>query len=245
MSPDSQTTGFLSPDLSGGPVYPALVEACRPSWRAYVAHAFTDGLADGTLPREAFLRYLRQDYIFLIHFSRAWALAVVKSDRIEEMRLAAGTVNTLIGEEIELHIQTCAAEGIDHATLAATEEAGPTMAYTRYVIDAGVAGDLLDLLVALAPCVLGYAEIGRALHARAAGADGRLPPDHPYAGWIGTYAGGDYQGAASAAGHLLESVAQRLLGAEPATSPRWPDLVRRFDAACRLEADFWQHGLTG
>ncbi|MEM9781096.1 MAG: TenA family protein [Pseudomonadota bacterium] len=236
---------LLTPALTDGPVYPALVAACGPSWDAYVTHPFTAGLADGSLPREAFLRYLRQDYVFLIHFSRAWALAVVKSDRIEEMRLAAATVNALIGEEVRLHIETCAAEGIDQASLAATEEAGPTMAYTRYVIDAGIAGDLLDLLVALAPCVLGYAEIGRALHARVAEADGALPGDHPYASWIGTYAGADYQGAAEAAGRLTEGVAARLLGPDPVTSPRWPDLVRRFDAACRLEADFWQHGLTG
>ncbi|MEL6267127.1 MAG: TenA family protein [Pseudomonadota bacterium] len=226
-------------------LHDALRSAALPAWEAYTRHAFVRGLATGALPRESFLRYLRQDYVFLIHFSRAWALAAVKTDRIEEMRLAAATVNALIGEEIELHIQTCAGEGIDHATLAATVEAGPTLAYTRFVIDAGLAGDLLDLLVALAPCVQGYAEIGTALAAEVAAADGRAPADHPYRGWIETYAGADYQGAAAAAGRLTETVAARTIGPVPAASPRWPDLHRRFEAACRLEADFWQHGLTG
>ena len=40
---------------------------------------FVEQLGDGSLPRKSFLHYLVQDYVFLVHFSRAWALAVVKS----------------------------------------------------------------------------------------------------------------------------------------------------------------------
>jgi thiaminase/transcriptional activator TenA len=222
-------------------LYPTLREACREDWEAYVRHPFVEGMREGTLPREAFLRYLRQDYVFLIHFSRAWALAVVKSDRIEEMRVAAGTVNALIGEEMALHVATCAREGIDEATLGATEEAPATLAYTRFVTDAGLRGDLLDLLVALAPCVLGYAEIG----ARLARETGGPPQGHPYREWIATYAGEDYQGAAAGAGRLMETVAARTIGPDLAASPRRGDLVRQFRTATRLEADFWSQGLGG
>ncbi|MFV0300090.1 MAG: thiaminase II, partial [Paracoccus sp. (in: a-proteobacteria)] len=46
---------------------------CAETWAAYTRHAFVEGLRDGTLPRAAFLNYLRQDYLFLIHFARAWS----------------------------------------------------------------------------------------------------------------------------------------------------------------------------
>ncbi|MEO0821934.1 MAG: TenA family protein [Pseudomonadota bacterium] len=220
---------------------PALVAARRPAWDAYVDHAFVRGMADASLPRQAFLRYLRQDYVFLVHFARAWAFAVVKSDRIGEMRIAAATVHALIDEEMRLHIATCAEEGIDEAALAATEEAPSTLAYTRFVTDAGLRGDLLDLLVALAPCVLGYGEIGRRLAAETGGP----PADHPYAAWIGTYAGAEYQGACAGVSDLIATVTARTLGPDPEASPRWPDLARLFDTACRLEADFWSYGLDG
>ena len=76
-----------------GETFPAWRAAAGDHWHAYTRHAFVEGLRDGSLPRAAFLDYLVQDYIFLIHFSRAWALAVTKADTVDEMRLAAGTVN--------------------------------------------------------------------------------------------------------------------------------------------------------
>jgi len=99
-------------------LFAALREACAEDWNAYVDHEFVRRLGDASLPRTAYVHYLRQDYLFLVHFARAWALAVVKSDRIDEMRACAATVHALIDEEMRLHIETCAAEGISEAALA-------------------------------------------------------------------------------------------------------------------------------
>ena len=212
---------------------------CRdsaPYWPDYIGHRFVQGLGDGTLPEEAFLHYLKQDYIFLIHFSRAWALAVTKADTVEEMRLAAGTVNGLINEEIALHIDICAKAGIDEATLFATEERQENLAYTRYVLDAGHSGDLLDLLAALAPCVMGYGEIGLAL-AKSGTSD-------RYGEWINTYASESYQSVCKDAGALIDGAVARRLGDDPGNSPRWSALQARFDTATRLEVGFWDMGLT-
>ncbi len=164
--------------MSYGATFPLWRAAAGDAWRDYTRHAFVEGLRDGTLPREDFLRYLVQDYLFLIHFSRAWALAVTKAETLEEMRACADTVHALLGEEMRLHVTTCAAEGIPEAELFAARETPQNLAYTRYVLDAGHSGDFLDLMAALAPCVLGYGEIGMRLAAEA----GRTP----YADWIAT-----------------------------------------------------------
>lgn len=218
--------------------YGSTFEAWRgatPAWADYTRHAFVQGLGDGSLPREAFLHYLKQDYVFLIHFSRAWALAVTKADTVEEMRLAAGTVNGLINEEIALHIKTCAEAGIDETTLMGTEERQENLAYTRYVLDAGHSGDLLDLLAALAPCVMGYGEIGAHL-AQAKSSD-------TYGEWISTYAGEEYQELCRDVGALIDGAIARRLGDSPTQSPRWSSLQGRFAMATRLEVGFWDMGL--
>ncbi|MTH35454.1 thiaminase II [Paracoccus limosus] len=215
----------------------AQLRAAAPDWDAYTRHAFVEGMRDGSLPQTAFLTYLVQDYLFLIQFSRAWALAVVKADTLEEMRSCAATVHTLLDHEMSLHVETCAAAGIDTRAMLATPEAVTNIAYTRYVLDAGFSGDFLDLVVALMPCVLGYGEIGNRLAAEAA-------TDTPYRDWIDTYAGAEYQQACAEAGTLLDQAIARRLGQNPQASPRWPALVERFATATRLEAAFWNLGQT-
>lgn len=225
----------MSPDF-GSRVF-AGWRAAAPEWEAYTRHAFVEGLGTGRLPRAAFLHYLVQDYVFLVHFARAWALAVVKAESLAEMRTAAATVDALVNHEMRLHVETCAKAGISEEALFAAEEAPENLAYTRYVIDAGVSGDFLDLMAALAPCVLGYGEIGARLKREAA--------SDAYADWIGTYAGDAYQAVCAEVGALIDAAAAARLGAAPEASPRWPALCRRFATATRLEVGFWDMGLRG
>lgn len=206
-----------------------------PAWDAYVRHPFVTGLGDGTLPRAAFLYYLAQDYVFLIHFARAWALAVVKAGTLEEMRAASATVEALVNQEMQLHLRICAEAGL--GDLERTVEAPENLAYTRYVLDSGYSGDLLDLLAALAPCVLGYGEIGARLLAE--GGQG------PYADWIATYGGSDYQQVCRDVGGLIDGALARRLGEAPERLPRGAELQGRFATAARLEAGFWDMGLAG
>ena len=198
-------------------------------WTHYVDHPFVRGLADGTLSRAAFRRYLTQDYLFLIHFVRATALAGYKSTQLEDLHAAAAGMTALLAE-MKLHVTCCAEWGLSELEMAAEPEAVETVAYTRFVLDRGAAGDLLDLHVALAPCVLGYAEIGNALEHQATA-------ENPYAPWITSYAGDEYQQAARAAMTTLARV-----GARSGADSRFSDLQANFDTAVRLETAFWDMG---
>ena len=219
-----------------GRVFSAWREASRDTWKQYTRHAFVAGIADGSLPDAAFLHYLRQDYVFLVHFSRAWGLAIAKSGTLEEMKVAAGTVDALVNHEMQLHVQTCAAAGLSEADLIATKERPANLAYTRYVLEAGYSGDFLDLMAALAPCVMGYGEIGARL-AREATSD-------RYCGWIETYAGSNYQEACEALGRLIDASLPERLGRDFGVTPRWKSLGDRFKTATELEIGFWEMGLS-
>jgi thiaminase (transcriptional activator TenA) len=203
-------------------------------WQAYIRHEFVMRLAVGDLPEACFRRYLTQDYLFLIHFARAWGLAVYKSETLAEMRRAQRLVAATLDVEIGLHIDYCRAWGLSEAALRAEPEATATIAYTRFVLDCGVAGDRLDLEVALAPCVVGYAVI-----AAERMADPHTKRDrNPYREWLEMYAGAEYQELARDAGAALDEQFA-LRGGEG----RLPALARAFTTGCRLEAEFWQMGL--
>jgi thiaminase/transcriptional activator TenA len=216
-----------------------LKESCAADWQAYTRHAFVRQLGAGSLPETCFRHYMIQDYIFLNHFARAYALAVYKSETIEDMRQAAATLDALLNAEMSLHVRVCAGWGLSEADMLATPEHPANMAYTRFVLERGLAGDLLDLLVALAPCVLGYAEIGLWLKADP---QTRLEAN-PYRGWIETYGGEDYLAVAHDAAAQLDRVAGLRIGADVPASGRWPSLATTFGAATRLEIGFWDMGL--
>lgn len=222
-----------------GRLFPALRESAGETWRRYVTHPFVAGLADGSLPEASFRHYLVQDYIFLIHYARAYALAVYKGETVEEMRYAVEGVEGILKQELALHLGYCASWGLTEAQVLATPEDPRNLAYTRFVLERGLAGDYLDLLVALAPCVIGYAEIGARL-----AADPRTRRDgNPYWPWIESYGGATFQELAQAACGQLDAAAERRLGADFHSSPRLTALVTTFEAATRLEVGFWDMGL--
>jgi thiaminase/transcriptional activator TenA len=230
------TAPNAAPDY-GSAVFAGWRRASGADWQAYTRHDFVRRLGDGSLPRAAFLHYLVQDYLFLANFARAWALGVVKAGDLEELRAAAATVDALVNQEMRQHVTACAAAGIAEKTLLAAEEEVENLAYTRFVLDAGLSGDFLDLLAALAPCVLGYGEIGAWL--------GDAATDKTYADWIDSYAASDYQALCRSVGRLIDRAAGARLGAAPDASPRWADLCRTFRTATRLEVAFWDMGLRG
>lgn len=214
-------------------LYEQLKSRCPDDWKAYIQHDFVRQLGRGTLPKECFQHYLKQDYLFLIQFSRAWGLAIFKSEDLDSMRYAQSGLNAMLDTEIGLHLDYCRQWGISESQLRALPEASATIAYTRYVLDAGFAGDLLDLHVALAPCIIGYAEIATWLAEQ---------PDtqregNPYNSWIEMYLSDEYQQAAATERTLLDKLGQDLPAA------RLHTLEQRFATATRMEVSFWQMGL--
>lgn len=212
-------------------LFAQLKKDCASDWKAYTQHEFVKQMADGTLPETAFKDYLIQDYLFLIQFARAYALSIYKGRSLAEMRNGLEGLKAILEVEMNLHVRLCERWGISETELEATEEKTATVAYTRFVLDAGNAGDLLDLYVALAPCMIGYGEIGAALKDKATS-------QNPYAEWINEYASDEYQSLAKTTIDHINQLADEL-----SSDARYTKLKSLFAAATRLESDFWQMGL--
>ena len=213
-----------------------LKKAIGTEWTDYTEHEFVRKLGEGTLPLPVFQDYLVQDYHFLVQFARANALAAYKSRNLADIKDATGALQAIV-HETELHRRLTARWGITEEELDAAAEKQTTVAYTRYVLDTGMSGDLLDMHVALSPCSIGYAEIGAALEPqriRALDAG----EEHHYGEWIAEYSGTEFQTAARAATERLDA-----LTAGSVTAERFDSLVEIFRAATRLEAAFWQQAL--
>lgn len=200
-------------------------------WQDYVHHPFVQQMANGTLPKACFQHYLKQDYLFLFQYNRALSLGIYKAENFAQMKTAHEAIGALL-HEIQLHIQFCESWGIDEKTLFSTEESAACVAYTRYVLDAGMTGGLAELYTAIAPCAIGYAVIAKHIVE-----SGVSPENNPYQAWIDAYSGEEFQTAAQNAIEALDTLCAGL------TETQIAKLQQIFNTATRMESAFWQMGL--
>jgi thiaminase/transcriptional activator TenA len=205
-----------------------LQEAAAPIRDRVLTHPFVRGLGDGTLPEERFRYYMRQDYVFLIQYSRVLALAVTRADDLSVASRFADLLNVTLNVEMDLHRQFAWKAGISPDALEATTPAPTTLAYTNHLRVSAETGDLATILAGILPCAHGYWEIAEELRAQ----DGW--DDHPlYADWIRMYTSDEYEAMARWAAELLDRIAADV------SSDREIALREVFLQSQRYEYLFW------
>lgn len=206
----------------------AFRQAAHAIWEANYAHPFVQGIGDGTLSEERFRFYLAQDYVYLIDFSRFFAVAAAKAPTLAPMERFAKLLDETLHFEMDLHRAICAEFGISREELERTRPAPTCLAYTSYLLRVAYEGEAATLLAALLPCSWGYAEIGERLMARG------LPPVAHYAKWIQTYASAEYQ---EIVGWLRTLFDEAVSDVGPPMRPRLQEI---FDTSSRWEYLFWE-----
>ncbi|MCE2405645.1 MAG: thiaminase II [Dehalococcoidia bacterium] len=200
----------------------------EPVRRAILEHPFVTGIGDGTLDLESFKYYVRQDYVYLIDYSRVMALASARAPDLETMswfaRLLDGTLNT----EMELHRGYCARFGISAEELEATRASPTTVAYTSYLLNVAHQGSFSEVAASFLPCQWGYWEIGDHLAKKG------KPEGAPlYREWIEMYVSSEYRALAEWARSLADRVGSE---AGPAERER---MERAYLTSLRYEYLFW------
>ena len=167
--------------------FAALRAEADPIWREILGHPFVRELGRGTLSIDRFRFFLTQDYPYLKEFSRVLGLAVSRGGEIDEMTFFADLLQGTLSFEMDLHRKSCAELGIGVEELENARLAPTAYAYTRHLLSIGALGTRAEMTIALLPCSVTYAEIGRSL---AAGPSPNVPH---YDRWIRTYASEEYQ----------------------------------------------------
>ncbi|PON23681.1 hypothetical protein TGAM01_v207327 [Trichoderma gamsii] len=203
--------------------------AVRSVWDEFVYHPFVMALGNGTLPVESFKGYIVQDYLYLIHFSRANALAAYKAKSIGDISRSNEIVSHIL-HEMKLHINYCNSFGIAEPEIQATQELQACTAYTRYVLDVGQSEDWLALQMALAPCLLGYGAVAKMLHAHA----DTVRDGNTYWAWIENYNADDYVEAVRLGSELIEK------NIRLQSPSRIEELIKIFVHATKMEIGFWE-----
>ena len=155
-------------------------------WQAVFSHPFVRGIGDGSLSRDRYAFFLKQDYVYLIDFGRVFALASAKAMALKDMHCFSTLLEATLNMEMDLHRRTCAAFGISEKELEKTVPSMITMSYTNLLNRTCYEGNLADILAVLLPCAAGYIEIGQKLKSEG------LPDSQFYQDWINTYSSEEF-----------------------------------------------------
>jgi thiaminase/transcriptional activator TenA len=215
--------------------YPGFVgeihEQTRSLWSAIHDHPFVRGIGDGSLARERLEFYFRQDYVYLIDFSRVLALAAARAEDMEGKRFFSRLLELTLETEMELHRKTCAEFGITAVDLEATEPALATMAYTDRLIRTCYEGRISDINAVLLPCAAGYVEIAERL------LEAGLPGE-PHRSWITLYSSSEMRETRDWLVRCMNGYAE---GAVSEDRGRW---LRLYRESARLELLFFEMAWT-
>ena len=195
-------------------------------WSEYVEHDFLNKIVTGDLHIKKFQKYLLQDYIFLQQFLRILSLSCYKSKSNLDIEKSTNFI-TSIKHELKLHISFCKKWGISEKKLIKIKPLKANRAYTDYVLKVGKKGSILDIYTSLAPCIIGYGEIGFRLSKI------KNWERSKYKSWIKTYSSRDYQLVARNNIEYLDSLFKN------EKNNNLKKLSKLFNNATILEKRFW------
>lgn len=195
---------------------------------------FLDRLGDGTLPLADFAFYLEQDALYLAGYSKALALLASRSPDPRTAAFWASSSHTAAIVETGLH------GGILSVIPPSGEpkEHSPTcLAYVSYLIATAATDSYPIGAAAVLPCFWIYADVGARLARDAADVLSR-DRQHPYAQWVATYDGEEFQSSVRTARLLVDEAAAM------ATDAERTEMEHAFGLATRYELLFWDSALN-
>ncbi|KAK1241803.1 hypothetical protein MKX07_007626 [Trichoderma sp. CBMAI-0711] len=220
--------------------------AVRDVWNEFLYHPFVMALGNGTLPLESFKGYIIQDYLYLIHFSRANALAAYKAKTIGDIS-RSNEIITHILHEMKLHVNYCNSFGISKPEIEATEELQgklipsfsctsltpfpflpPSSLAIPFSIILLMQTFTTDSLHRIHP--LRYGAVAKMLHAHA----DTVREGNTYWAWIENYKADDYVEAVRLGSELIEK------NIRLQSPSRIEELIKIFVHATRMEIGFWE-----
>lgn len=180
-----------------------LFQKVEPLWQSYLEHPFVKGIGEGTLPKEKFIHYMKQDYVYLIEYCRVFAIGSAKANDLKTMTMFANLLHGTLNFEMDLHRQYVRKFGIADEELEATKPSATMMSYTSYMISQAQLGGVENAVAAVLACAWSYNWIGKQLATWPGALEHEL-----YGEWVKTYSSDEFTKLANDCIELINEIAK-------------------------------------
>ncbi|MBD3173193.1 thiaminase II [Candidatus Bathyarchaeota archaeon] len=198
------------------------------TWMAILNHPFIQELGEASLPMDKFVYYIKQDYKYLIEFSRCLGLAAAKSRDIHVMRKWAQMMEGCLRYETEMIEKVSESLGIPVEELGNTRVAPSNMAYVNHLLRVAYEGSVAENVAALLPCMWTYMDVGGILSEI-----GGYKGHRVYENWCNTYNAPEYTDLVQIYKDVVDNTA------ETSGGPIKNRMRQVFRISMRYEYMFW------
>ncbi|MFC4224585.1 TenA family protein [Lysinibacter cavernae] len=194
---------------------------------------FLQRLGDGSLGLEDFRFYLEQDSLYLAGYAKALALLAARAPDPVTSAFWSTSAHDAAVVEASLHAELLAA--VDAAPAA---PASPTcLGYVSYLIATAATAPYPVAAAAVLPCFWLYADVSSRLALSAAEVL-EANPEHPFAKWVASYDGEEFQSAVREARRVVDEAHSQ------ATDEQRAAMVVAYQTASEFELLFWDTALN-
>ena len=205
----------------------AQLEAVRPIWNRMLSHRFLTQTRDGTIPRETFATWMRQDYLF-VEAAIPFIAALLAKAPSEHREALAGIIPAF-QKELKLFEERAATVGV-------SLREGPVSftchAYIQFLLNTAYRCSYAEGYT-----VLYAAE--KAYHDSWTVVQEELSPDSPWYLFVENWAGTEFAAYVT----YLEGELDRL--AEEAGEAERARMAELFELTTKYEVAFWEMAATG
>ncbi|KRW91749.1 TenA family transcriptional regulator [Alicyclobacillus tengchongensis] len=212
-----------------------LYEASRPIFAATLAHPFLQGIAQGELPRDAIVRYVQQDELYLNTYCRVYAKALACADTDEHMRDFYDRVGLLLEGEHEAHDNLLQVAAVRPDQRGTSAEKLPTLHhYESHLLAVAATSDFGAIIAAILPCHWLYVDLAHNIVNKV-----QPGPDHPFSTWLSFYASDDMKASLDRLLNMLDR------GAAIANEEAKAFMRTAYMTSCYLEYRFFDMAYRG
>lgn len=198
-------------------------QAAQPVFIKILELPFIQGLIDGTLDKQKFLFYIRQDAIYLAQYGKVLAGISSKLDNRKYMNDFIHFAGDSIAVENALHESF-----LEELNTPIQTEASPScLLYTSYLHTQLSISPVEVATAAVLPCFWIYKEVGDYI------LNNQIKGNNPYQTWIDTYGGEDFAYSVETAINICNSLADRT------TSEIREHMTDAFVVCSKMEWMFW------